>query len=241
MTDPIPANVQGRENAKARIHPGPVHARRQVLRKLYEALARTIDSPLLPAGETVLDYGCGNKPYEALFRKKFPRYVAADLESNPAAAVRVVDAGHLPVGARSVDCVFSSQVLEHVKDPAAYLAEARRVLKSGGSLLLSTHGIWRYHPDPADYRRWTREGLELELVRAGFEMQRCEGVFGLASSGLQLIQDAVIGRLPRFARSAWAWMIQSLIGGIERFRDPRHSDDACIYVVLARKTGEENL
>ena len=55
----------------------------------------------------------------------------------------------------SFDAVLSTQVLEHVADPGALPAERFRVLRPGGRLLLSTHGIFVYHPDPDDYWRWT--------------------------------------------------------------------------------------
>ncbi len=62
--------------------------------------------------------------------------------------------------------MLSTQVLEHVTDPRLYLAECHRVLRPGGPLLLSTHGIMVYHPDPVDYWRWTGAGLQ-RAVTAG--------------------------------------------------------------------------
>ena len=106
--------------------------------------------------------------------------------------------------------MLSTQVLEHVPDPRAYLAEALRVLRPGGRMLLSTHGTFVYHPDPVDLWRWTCEGLRLEVERAGFEVIRFEGIIGPVASGLQLIQDATYYRLPRPLRPVWALLIQSL-------------------------------
>ena len=48
------------------------------------------------------------------------------------------DATRLPLPSRSFDLVLSHAVIEHVADPAAYLQEARRVLKPGGFLFLQT-------------------------------------------------------------------------------------------------------
>ncbi|MGH7090909.1 MAG: class I SAM-dependent methyltransferase, partial [Stellaceae bacterium] len=74
----------------------------------------------------------------------------------------------LPVGAAEYDCVLSSQVLEHVPAPPSYLEEAHRVLRPGGTLLLSTHGLFEDHACPADYWRWTAYGLKKLVESAGF-------------------------------------------------------------------------
>jgi SAM-dependent methyltransferase len=56
--------------------------------------------------------------------------------------------------------VLCLQVLEHVPDPGAAVRELRRVVRPGGRVLLSTHGIYPFHPNPDDLWRWTYQGLE---------------------------------------------------------------------------------
>ncbi|HEX8135956.1 MAG TPA: class I SAM-dependent methyltransferase [Pyrinomonadaceae bacterium] len=202
---------------------------------LLEKLRRVVDSDLLEGGETILDYGCGNKPYRELFGAKFTQYLGADIAGNREAELTIDDEGRVPVEDGRFDCVLSSQVLEHVTNPRVYLREAHRVLKEAGSLILSTHGIWPYHPDPVDYWRWTIEGLQLEIRRAGFEVLMVQAVFGPESSALQLWQDATFERLPRLVRPLYTWMFQSAIGFIERRQPEKVSPDASVYIVLARK------
>lgn len=205
------------------------------LRLLLDRLQRVAASPRLEGGAALLDFGCGNMPYRELFSKKFARHVGADIEGNEAAEFVIDSEGRVPAPDESFDGVLSSQVLEHVAEPGLYLSEAYRLLRPGGSLILSTHGIWPYHPDPTDFWRWTKDGLVREIMRAGFEVDEVHGVFGPESSALQLWQDSTYERLPRPLRPAYTWFFQTLIGLIERRQPDKLSHDASVYVILARR------
>ncbi|HZS25126.1 MAG TPA: methyltransferase domain-containing protein [Gaiellaceae bacterium] len=109
-------------------------------------------------GARVLDAGCGDRPYEALLHGA-AEVVGFDVPGNPHADLHgSIDA--IPVDDGSFDVVLCLQVLEHVPDPGAAVRELRRVVRPGGRVLLSTHGIYPYHPNPDDLWRWTHEGLE---------------------------------------------------------------------------------
>ena len=63
--------------------------------------------------------------------------------AHPELDLRLVDGeGAWPLADASFDVVWAGEVIEHVADTAGWLSEVRRVLRSGGSLLLSTpaHG-----------------------------------------------------------------------------------------------------
>src|SRR5262249_36968672 len=119
----------------------------------------------------VIDFGCGTRPYEPLFQGRVSRYIGVDVASNPQANIVVSPGAPLPLPDNGADVVLSAQVLEHVIDVDHYLAECRRVLKPGGVLLLSTHGFWTYHPYPTDVRRWTCQGLKLEVEKHGLHVE----------------------------------------------------------------------
>jgi len=107
----------------------------------------------------LLDVGCGEKPYRALFDPYVVDHVGVDPVENPHAELRgPIEA--LPVEDGAFDVVVCVQVLEHVEDPASGVRELHRVTRPGGRVLLSTHGAMVYHPNPVDYWRWTHAGLE---------------------------------------------------------------------------------
>jgi SAM-dependent methyltransferase len=114
-------------------------------------------------GLRVLDVGCGERPYEPLLASA-AEVVGFDVPENPHADLHgSIDA--IPIEDASFDVVLCLQVLEHVPDPAAAMRELRRAVRPGGRVLLSTHGVYPFHPNPDDLWRWTHDGLE-RLFRA---------------------------------------------------------------------------
>jgi SAM-dependent methyltransferase len=186
-------------------------------------------------GARILDYGCAEAPYRGLFPAEVS-FVPADLPGNPDAEIEIRHNGTVPVEDASFDIVLSTQVLEHVRDPRLYLSECFRVLRPGGRMLLTTHGVFVYHPDPVDYWRWTCAGLQRETEEAGFEVERLEGIFGLAATGLQLFQDAFYYHLPRRLRPAAALVMQLLIRAADRLTGPESRRlNASVFAVVACK------
>ena len=183
----------------------------------------------------MLDYGCASMPYRGFFPPGV-EYVGADFPGNPDASFELNPDGSVPADDASFDAVVSTQVLEHAADPRVHLSECLRVLRPGGRLLLSTHGVFPDHPDPGDYWRWTSAGLRLEVERAGFEVTRFEGVFGLAATGLQLFQHALWVRLWRVPRAALALVMQALVALADRLTSEASRDvDAGVFALIAAK------
>jgi len=129
----------------------------------FQDLLRVVTRFAQQVKGTVFDYGCGGAPYRELFRH-CAGYVGADITPGPRVD-RLLSADGLTQEADNrYDAVFSAQVLEHVRNPDAYVRECFRILRPGGRLFVSTHGMFQEHGCPYDFHRWTCRGLE-ELIR----------------------------------------------------------------------------
>ncbi|MCV6594515.1 MAG: class I SAM-dependent methyltransferase [Silicimonas sp.] len=65
------------------------------------------------------------------------------------------------------DVTLSCDLLEHVRQPFSAASELLRVNRPGGLLIHRTLFAYRYHPFPADYWRFSAEGLERLFLDAG--------------------------------------------------------------------------
>ncbi|MBC7922289.1 MAG: methyltransferase domain-containing protein [Ferruginibacter sp.] len=182
------------------------------------------------------DYGCGNKPYEPLVAPYVGQYLGIDLPENPRADIVISPQGKIHATDGSVDVVLSTQVLEHVENPLFYLAEAHRILRDRGLLILSTHGYWMFHPDPNDFWRWTSTGLQKIVRESGFEIHYFQGIIGRSAMGLQLFQDGLLFKLPVFLRPVLSVVMQPFIALFDKTtRQETKNRDACTFVLVARK------
>ncbi|HEY7933950.1 MAG TPA: class I SAM-dependent methyltransferase [Solirubrobacteraceae bacterium] len=99
-------------------------------------------------GERVLDVGCGEGRFAAELAAAGAEVLGLDVAAEPLRRARArypdldlrqLDAcGRWPLEDASFDVVWAGEVIEHLYDTAGWLSEARRVLRSGGRLLLST-------------------------------------------------------------------------------------------------------
>jgi ubiquinone/menaquinone biosynthesis C-methylase UbiE len=98
--------------------------------------------------EAFLDAGCGDGRYLAALHAELPGRVAGvDISERiletaqarvPHAELRQANVESLPFANDEFDLVLSSQVIEHVVDARAGMRELARVLRGGGTLVLST-------------------------------------------------------------------------------------------------------
>jgi len=122
----------------------------------------------------LLDFGCGAKPYQSLF-KNVSAYIGVDYHSAGHSHQNeeidfYYDGKILPFRDEEFDSVFSSEVFEHVFNLSEILPEINRVMKTGGKLLFTCPFAWEEHEIPVDYARYTQFALKNLLQDNGFQM-----------------------------------------------------------------------
>jgi SAM-dependent methyltransferase len=177
--------------------------------------ARQVERYTSLANRTVLDIGGGPGHFTAAFRARGARCYLfepdlAEMHSRgrtPAGAV-LANGYQLPVRDGAADVCFSSNVLEHVADPAALIAEMVRVTRSGGLIYLSFtnwYSPWGGHEmSPWHYlgagiaeRRYVRRHGRLPKNRCGTSLFPLH--IGQVLGMLRRRQDIeIVDRLPRY-------------------------------------------
>jgi SAM-dependent methyltransferase len=160
------------ENPAVPFSSGPDRARRQAA--LLAGILRERPGPAV-----VIDLGCGDGSALAVAAAQYPAHRFAGIDWSAAALQRaqalgltVVRAGvaapGLPVADGAADVVIMSELIEHLVDPDGAVAEARRVLRPGGALLLSTPNL----------AAWYNRGLLAAGIQPVFSEVSLRGVFG---------------------------------------------------------------
>jgi SAM-dependent methyltransferase len=179
------------ETADVPLSSGPDRARRQA-RMLTDVLRDFTGQAV------VLDVGCGDGSALAVAARHNPGHRFAGIDWSADALRRArelglvvlrggVDAPGLPVADGAADVVIMSELIEHLVDPDGAVAEIRRVLRPGGSLLLSTPNL----------AAWYNRGLLAFGYQPVFSEVSLRGIYGRPG-------QVVAGHLRLFTRRALA-------------------------------------
>lgn len=135
-----------------------------LIRDIKEAIANY-------AKGNFLDLGCGNKPYESLYKPFTTTQTGCDVVQSDDNRVDVLcPVTDLKFENNQFDTVLCTQVLEHVFEHDRMMKEAFRVLKPGGHIILTVPFAWELHEEPYDFFRYTKHALKELFEQTGFKI-----------------------------------------------------------------------
>ena len=144
------------------------------------------------AGRDVLEAGCGEGYGADLIAATARSVTAVDYDAATVAHVRAryprvgvlaANLASLPMPDSALDVVVNFQVIEHLWDQPQFITECLRVLRPGGSLLISTPNRITFTPgsdtpvNPFHTRELNAAELRELLIDGGFDVQSMSGVF----------------------------------------------------------------
>jgi 2-polyprenyl-3-methyl-5-hydroxy-6-metoxy-1,4-benzoquinol methylase len=169
----------------------------------------------------LLDIGCGDGRIGLELKRAGLSVLCADIAQEPlhraqgrGLETRLLEpVGPWPFADASFDAVWAGEVIEHVLDTPAWLSELRRVLRSGGTLLMSTPdhgplrrlalalvpGAFERHFDPrGDHLRfYTSRSIAELLAQFGFDEVRVRAAGGIPGARATLLVSATRRGYPR--------------------------------------------
>ena len=196
----------------------------------------------------VLDLGCGKKPYREMLGGQATAWIGVDLPltySGPAAADVYGDGHWLPFKDGAFDVILSTDVLEHVREPKQVFAEASRVLRPGGLLIMTAPQTAHLHEEPHDYFRFTKYGLAYLAQATGFsvvEIKAFGGALALVGQTIAChIPVLVHNRFGNWLRGAGQALAQWLFWHADKALHLVHDgaeESTIAYLLVARKNTE---
>lgn len=138
-----------------------------------EGLRFFMESSSFATNGVVLDAGAGDLRFKPFFEKSI--YLSQEhpagikfknMENIDYDLISPLDE-IIPLKNNCLDLIISNSVIEHIRYPEKFLAEAYRVLKPGGKIYISVPFFAFEHETPYDFQRPTRFGLESWLKTAG--------------------------------------------------------------------------
>jgi SAM-dependent methyltransferase len=137
---------------------------------------------------SVLDFGCGSKPYKSIFN--YEQYIGIDIDSKGDKSILkdvdiYYDGKNIPFENEKFDSIFCSEVLEHVFNIDEILDEFYRVLKKDGKVVITVPFAWREHEVPFDFGRYTQYGLSCMFEKHDLKLLKISSTTSYCSTILQ--------------------------------------------------------
>lgn len=194
----------------------------------------------------VLDVGCGEMPFRN-FLNENTRYTPLDIPAADTfgmgdhADIVHFDGRRIPFPDESFENILCTEVLEHAADPVELIAEMKRVLRPGGTILVTVPFSARVHHSPNDYHRFTNHCLE--RMFSSFSdvvvQERGDDLAVIANKlivvNMRLANPSKFWRLPLLAISVPAATVALAIAHISLLFRFGSKADPLGYGVIARK------
>ena len=216
---------------------------------------------LLPhvEGRTVLEVGCGEGYGTAMIASVAKQVLGVDYDqpaishaaaTYPQAAFARANLAALPIGDAGMDVVATLQVIEHVWDHPQFVRECARVLRPGGTLLVTTPNRLTFSPgldkpvNPFHTREFTAAELTRLLSRCGFAVNDVLGLHtGARLVTLEVKYGSFTGAQLDLPPERWSAELTRDVAaiGIDDFAvlggDLADADAALDLIVLATTSG----
>jgi SAM-dependent methyltransferase len=182
-----------------------LRSRRRIFRRWFHAL-HSQDAK-------VLDIGGRIQPYRELIPFSH-QYWSLDVRQT--ALVNVLgNAESLPFADDSLDVVICTQMIEYVTDPAALAREIHRVLRPGGSLLLSAPSIF---PRDSEHDRWRFFPVTLRQLFTQFSevevLPECGSIAGFFRTMAVMCDFSARYEAVRFALGCSLFPLMNVLAGL---------------------------
>ena len=203
---------------------------------VFQSLEQELAPILKYVRGNVLNAGCGDRDLSGFLTKNGAASVEnCDIKTAIPGAI-LADLTRIPRANGVFDAVICNAVLEHVQFPDQVVCELHRVLKPGGYLILCVPFMQPYHPTPADYRRYSKQGLS-ELARVhNFDVVEIFPVHSLSQT-ISWIWWTYLGERRKHFQMALLWLPFYLWCCFSRETDFAVKDQANSYQAVLRKTG----
>ncbi len=152
----------------------PPSTLRKTSNDYYRKACESIQGDILNIGSANDRDGMGGR-YKDYFKKN-ATYATLDVEPhNRPDIIGSIENLTGVVADESYNAVFCAWVLEHVKNVESSISELHRILRKNGSLIFGLPLNIKFHSFPADYHRYTVQGIR-ELLKDKFEIYEIEKV-----------------------------------------------------------------
>lgn len=188
------------------------HPEKTVRQSEWRGVLRVVRR-LAPQARTWLDLGCGTGGLVRYVASQ-SRFEVAGFDQGAWAerarrdGLPILHADDLETRAGSFDVVTAIEVIEHVVDPVDFLRQARRMLRPGGLIFLTTANAscapaqlasWSYVEPEIHVSYFTPRALGLALSAAGFKVEPT----GLLPGFADIIRFKVLKHVRARSRRVW--------------------------------------